>query len=204
MNIALSEDKKAQRHSANLPTSLSRQVYVHGVTYVLRGLPTDLSSDEKLGIWSSMPAGVQKIAPIANTAIMAEPMAGAKKTSLLPAQAPMLQQAVASLVVQMFLLMQFLLPYVKYCVTVLYGYERQYRISERVIASSVQSCEGMLRTGLQVTTAISKMNDGKVGQTLNELGMWWVSGVTAGIHQGVGDGLTLLAEREQSINQRQR
>jgi hypothetical protein len=204
LNIAASEDKKAYRHSANLPTSLSRQVYVHGVTYMLRGLPTDLSSDEKLGIWSAIPAEVQQIAPIANTAAKTQSVARAGETSAAPVQASRLQQAVASLVVQLFVITQFLLPYIRYYFAVLYGYERRYRVSERVIASSVQGCEGMFKTGLQLTSAISQMNDGKVGQALNEMSVWWVNGVTAGIQQGVGDGLTLLGAREEPTNRKQR
>jgi hypothetical protein len=39
------------------------------------------------------------------------------------------------------------------------------------------------------------MNDGKVGQALNDLSIWWITGVTAGIHQGVGDGLAIVGAK---------
>lgn len=199
LNIAASEDKKNRRSSTSTSISLSRQLYVHGVTYMLRGLPTDLSADERLGIWSSIPPDVQQIAPITNSAVMAAASNSQIEASGVNAKPSVLQQAVASFIVQLFVITQFLLPYIKWCFAILYKYERQHRISERVIASSMQTCEGMMKTGLQVTDAISKMNDGKVGQTINEMTVWWVSGVSAGIHQGVGDGLTLLGAKNEII-----
>jgi hypothetical protein len=162
---------------------------------MLRGLPSDLSADEKLGIWSSIPPDVQQIAPISNSAVVSMPPSCSAEVNSTPLKPSLLQQAIASLIVQMFVITQFLLPYIKYCFAMLYKYERRYQVSERVLASSVQTCEGMMKTGLQVTNAICKMNDGKVGQALNEMSIWWVSGVTAGIHQGVGDGLTLLGTK---------
>lgn len=199
LNIAASEDKKASRNSPNTPTSLSRQLYVHGVTYMLRGLPKDLSADERLGIWSSIPPEIQQVAPVTNTAVVIQQQTGPYQPAGTPPKPSALQQAIAGLIVQLFVITQFLLPYIKYCFAVLYKYERQHRISERVIASSVQTCEGMMKTGLQVTNAICRMNDGKVGQALNEMSVWWVTGVTAGIHQGVGDGLTLLGAKNDAI-----
>jgi hypothetical protein len=163
---------------------------------MLRGLPIDLSVDEKMSIWSSIPPDVQQISPITNSAVVIHPgkqrIGGATNTK----NPSLLQQVVASFIVQMFMITQFLIPYIKYCLAIVYKYERRYRISERVIASSVQTCEGMMKTGLQVTDTICRMNDGKVGQALNEMSVWWISGVTAGIHQGVGDGLAMLGAKE--------
>jgi hypothetical protein len=163
---------------------------------MLRGLPLDLSADEKLGIWSSIPPDVQQVAPITNTAIIMPPSTSGIEPSAATGRNTMLQQAIASLIVQLFVITQFLLPYIKYCFAILYKYERQHRISERVIASGVQTCDSVMRTGLQVTDAICKMNEGKVGQALNAMTVWWVSGVTAGIHQGVGEGLSMLKAKE--------
>ena len=49
-----------------------------------------------------------------------------------------------------------------------------------------------MKTGAQITNSICQMNDGKVGQSINEFAVWWVQGVTGGIHQGGGEGLVLL------------
>jgi hypothetical protein len=132
-------------------------------------------------------------------AIIAQSPLEDRTNSATPVQASVLQQTVASLIVQIFIVTQFLLPYIKYCFAVLYKYERQHHISERIIASSVQTCEAMMKTGLQITETVSKMNDGKVGQAINEMSVWWVAGVTAGIHQGVGDGLKVLSARNEVV-----
>jgi hypothetical protein len=197
LNIAAQEDEKRPSSSGASPASLSRQLYVHGVTYMLRGLPTDLSANEKLSIWSSIPPDVQQVSPIADGAlVVVHPSQRQIETGAKSEKSSALQYIVASFIVQLFVLTQFLLPYIKYCFAILYKYERRHRISERVLATTVRSCEGMMKTGLQVSNAICKMNDGKVGQTLNELSISWISGLTAGVHQGVGDGLSMLAAKE--------
>jgi hypothetical protein len=44
------------------------------------------------------------------------------------------------------------------------------------------------------------MNDGKVGQAVNEMVVWWVRGVTGGVQQGVEAGLRLEGrERTDSV-----
>lgn len=110
-----------------------------------------------------------------------------------------LHQAVAIAIVQFFILSQFLLPYIRTYFGILYRYERQHKISEKMVASGIHSCEGVMNTGVQITNHIYRMNGGKVGKAVNEAAAWWVKGVTGGIHQGVGDGLVVLGLEAASI-----
>lgn len=40
------------------------------------------------------------------------------------------------------------------------------------------------------------MNDGKVGQALNEMTIWWVQSVTGGVQQGFMEGMKVVRSAE--------
>jgi hypothetical protein len=103
-----------------------------------------------------------------------------------------LHRTLAALVVRMFIIFQILLPYIKVFFAAAYRYERQHRISERVFISSIDTIEGVMKSGVQFGNAVCQINNGKVGQAINDATVWWVKGVTGGIHQGVGEGLVIL------------
>jgi len=52
--------------------------------------------------------------------------------------------------------------------------------------------DGMMKSTVRIGNSVCQMNDGKVGQAFNDFIVWWVKGVTGGIHQGVGEGLVVL------------
>lgn len=171
-----------------------RQLYVHGITYLLRGLPGNLSPEEKMSVSSAIPDDV-----VAVRAVALPSTDLARRDRILPGpikeayQDPsILHRILAAVIVQMFLLVHILLPYVKVFMAAAYRYERQHRISERVLSSSVSTMDGVMRRGMEISNSVYRMNEGKVGQALNELMVWWIRGVTGGIHQGVGEGLVII------------
>ena len=54
-----------------------------------------------------------------------------------------------------------------------------------------------MKSSVQLGNTVCRMNNGKVGQSINEFTVWWVKGVTGGIHQGVGEGLVILGVDKQ-------
>ncbi|KAK6592308.1 hypothetical protein H4I95_11879 [Botrytis cinerea] len=54
--LALEESSAISQNTRFSNTSLARQLYVHGLTYLLRALPSDLSTEEKISLQSAMPA----------------------------------------------------------------------------------------------------------------------------------------------------
>src|ERR1700689_485701 len=82
--------------------SFARQLYIHGLTYLLRGLPADLTTEEQLSVRSSLPQGVvgslpidlksdnSKVQPNNNTSRQNEPS--------------LLHRILASVIVQLFII----------------------------------------------------------------------------------------------------
>ncbi|KAF2432895.1 hypothetical protein EJ08DRAFT_629658 [Tothia fuscella] len=191
LNIAADEDAQLssrRRNSASAAQStLSRQLYIHGLTYLLRGLPTHLTTEEKISIWSSVPSEVHELSKASDLIRTSEHQMDDSVD-----QPSILHQILAACVVRIFLTCQILLPYLKVFLRAVFSYERQHRVSERVLSSSMTTVEGMMKNGAQMGDTICRMNDGKVGQAINDAMVYWVKGVTGGIHEGVAEGLVIL------------
>lgn len=180
---------------------LSRQLYIHGITYLLRGLPADMTPEEIMSVQAAIPPNVLQVLsldPACQALIPALAWRPLVPDRGLEEEASILQQVTAALVLQFFRTLQIILPYVKLFIGHAYHYEREHRISERIFSKGVHTIDEFGRWCVQFTHTICKMNDGKVGQAINELTTWWVRGVTGGIHQGISEGVVVLgAERSQ-------
>jgi len=95
----------------------------------------------------------------------------------------------------MFILFQFLLPYLKYLLSAAYQYEREHKIAERVLSQSIETVDTLGKRSLSITGAIYGMGDGKVGQVITDMAGWFVEGVAGGIHEGVGEGMVIMGAR---------
>ncbi|KAE9974416.1 hypothetical protein Vi05172_g326 [Venturia inaequalis] len=194
LKIAAQEEsiRSARRHSSSA-LSLSRQLYVHGLTYLLRGLPTNMTPEEKISLWAAVPQDVLDLAQVNNNSKEVVRAAEKRLAEQNGEEPPsFLHRALATFIVQMFLLFQFLIPYINIFAAAAYKYERQNRISERVFASSVNTMDGVMKSTVRLGNSVCQMNDGKVGQALNDLVCWWIRGITGGVHSGVQEGLVVL------------
>lgn len=104
----------------------------------------------------------------------------------------MLHRLTAVLVFQTFILIQFLLPYIKLFLSHTYQFERKHQITKRLVNSSVTTVDELGRRSLKLSQTICQMNDGKVGQAINEMTIWWVRGVTGGVQQGIEEGWSTM------------
>jgi hypothetical protein len=172
-----------------------RQLYLHAVTYLLRALPTDLTTEEQLSVRSALPPGI--VEPLR---LETHPAYTSKSNFSGSSNPPsVLHRALASTIVQLFILFQFLLPYLKYLLRAAYQYDRTHKISERVLSGSIETVDTLGKTGLGISAAVLGMGDGKVGQMMADLASWIVEGVTGGIHEGVGEGMAIIgATRRQA------
>jgi hypothetical protein len=103
-----------------------------------------------------------------------------------------LHRFLASLIVQLFILTNFLIPYIKVFLGACYKYEREHRISERVFAGSLGGLDWSVKKGMEISDCVGAMNEGRVGQAISETVVWWIRGLTGGVHQGVGEGLLIM------------
>jgi len=194
LSLAVEESSTISEDARLGNPSFARQLYLHALTYLLRALPDDLTTEEKLSVRSALPAGV------------VEPLQlkvdGGYNPPNVPgdpdAQPSLLHRTLASTIVQIFILFQFLLPYLKYLLSTAYQYEREHKISEKVFSQGIDTVDTIGKRSLVITGAIYGMGDGKVGQMITTAASWFVEGVTGGIHEGVGEGMVIIGARRPS------
>ncbi|TEY38171.1 hypothetical protein BOTCAL_0492g00080 [Botryotinia calthae] len=194
--LAFEESSAISQNTRFSNTSLARQLYVHGLTYLLRALPSDLSTEEKISLQSAMPAEiVESIQEESNTSENSQDSNTGEPPSLL-------QKSIAAIIIQLFILFQFILPYLKHLLTSAYQYDRTHKISEKVLSKGIVTVDTIGKSGLAVTSAVYGMSDGKVGQAITDAVAWVVEGVTGGLHDGVSEGLMMLGARNSTSPKR--
>ena len=191
MSLARQESSIPSHGIDDTSPVLTRQLYLHGMTYLLRGLPSDLTPEELLSLQAAAPQSlVAAQADPASHALV--PRSGQSQVARdVPPQDPsILHRMTATLVLQTFIFIQFLLPYIKIFLAHAYQFEREHQITRRFVNGSITTVDDIGRRSLRLSQTICQMNDGKVGQAINEMTIWWVRGVTGGMQQGFEEGLS--------------
>lgn len=169
---------------------LTRQLYLHGMTYLLRGLPADLTPEELLSLQAATPPSLLHAQTDgASHALVPRSTQGQMQREVSSQDDSILHRITATMVLQTFIFIQFLLPYIKIFLAHAYQFEREHQITRRLVNGSITTVDDIGRRGLRLSQTICQMNDGKVGQAINEMTIWWVRGVTGGVQQGFEEGM---------------
>lgn len=172
---------------------------MHGITYLLRGLPADLTPEETLSLQAALPQGLVNLSANPDEhALIAVGQRIPVAQATPPREPTILHRITATVVFQTFILLQFLLPYIRLFITQAYQFERKHRITKRMVSTGVCTVDEMSRRSLRLSQTVCQMNDGKVGQAINEMTLWWIRGFTGGIQQGIEEGLSAVGRPETS------
>lgn len=176
-------------------TNLTRQLYIHGMTYLLRGLPSQLTPEEILSLQAAIPQNILTVQSDPSTHAMIPASSRAQSSQEIRAQeTTILHRITAMLVFQTFMFIQFLLPYIKLFMGHAYRFEREHKLTQRLMSTSVSTADELTRRGLRLSQTICQMNNGKVGQTINEVVVWWARGLTGGMQQGIEEAWGVAGE----------
>lgn len=179
-------------------TALIRSLFIDAIGYLLEALPANLTPEETRTIRNRLPEEIRSTLP---------PFSKCDENCTLPCQDPncssrfppsqpsLLHRTLASTIVQLFLVVHFLIPYLKIFLRNLYQYERTHHVSERVLASSIDAVDALGKGSLNIGGAVLKVGDGKLGTAIQGAATWWVEGVTGGIYEGVGEGMIIMGAR---------
>ncbi|RHZ43966.1 uncharacterized protein CDV56_102716 [Aspergillus thermomutatus] len=171
-----------------------RSLYINALGYLLDALPADLTDEESMIIHHNLPAGIK-----ATLATPAAAQPGAAVTMVdqcagtrYPTERSYLHRLLASSIVQFFLIVQFLLPYVRIWLHQMYQYERSHRITERLVTATLDAADSLGKGSVSLGSTVLRLNEGKVGTAFTNLAAWWVEGVAGGIYEGIGEGMMIL------------
>ncbi|KAG9844036.1 hypothetical protein KCU98_g7724, partial [Aureobasidium melanogenum] len=181
----------------------SRQLYIDGVSYLLRGLPGNLSSEETIRLQAAMPSEMMPPQQPVDRAMIRD-QAHANQVTQQEEDPTLLHRVVAMAVLQVFLLFSFLWPYVQTTCRSVYQYEREHHISEKLLNQSWTTANVLSKNTMAMAKTVCSWNDGQVGVALEDMIFWWVHGVTGGLRDGVRDGMEVFGVKGVDHRQRRR
>lgn len=156
--------------------------------YLLDALPTDLTAEETKMLEHRLPEPIKASLvtyPQPELAQLERP----GSTRLASPGRSYLHKLLAFIIMQLFVLVRILLPYAKFFLHRIYEYERSHRITERVVAMTLDAADGLGKRSIDVSSAACKLQEGRVGAVMGSVAGWWIEGVAGGIYEGVGEGM---------------
>ncbi|KAK0923999.1 hypothetical protein LTR91_016366 [Friedmanniomyces endolithicus] len=141
-----------------------RKLYLDSLGYLSRGLPADLSAAEVAGLRGALPDSLS--GPMGGGEVVACSAEGQVERRREGREVSMLHEGVASITLQLFLVLSFVLPYVQLLLRQAYQYDRRYRVSDKFVAQSYQLVDHLGRHAMLLATHVGAMNDGQIGVVL--------------------------------------
>lgn len=186
LSTAVSEAHSSPQSHNSL--ALSRQLYIHALTYLLQALPPDLTVPETTYIRTALPPHLSAPNPEPQQALIPAPPT--------PQQRPpsLLHRLLASIIIHLFLLLQLILPYLIHFLRRAYQYERTHHVTERVLVTGIEAADALGRRGADVVSTLLWKGDRRVGDLRVGGLSWWVDGICGGFQEGVGVGMARIGE----------
>lgn len=182
-----------------------RRQYIDGVACVLRGLPSDLTTEEELCLREALP---QSMSPpdLAHDHVMLRPGSGgdSQRTPTSAAHQSTLHRCVAAATLYTFLAISFLTPYIQLLLRQAYQFDRRHKISDRVLAQSVIAADAMGRQTIMIAQQVCSLNEGRMGEAMKGVGVYCVQGFSGGVYDGLGEGMKSIGLRNGGAAERRR
>ncbi|KAJ5970290.1 uncharacterized protein N7479_000208 [Penicillium vulpinum] len=185
-NLLRNAGYEAQQPQAD--DRLARSLYVNALVYLLDALPSDLTDEETSMLQRHIPEPIK----VGLTTYPRPGYMDGTNHKISPQPRSYLHKILASIIVQLFILLRFLLPYAKVLLRQLYEYERTHRITERIVTTTLEAADGLGKGSVNIGAAVVKFNEGRVGAAISSFAAWWMEGVAGGIYEGVGEGMMHL------------
>ena len=169
-------------HSYEDNDVLERKAYLDGLNYMLRSLPSNLSVYEIDQIQEALPhrLTIREVNHVRSGTTT--PAAGQDMPKSI------VHRLVHAFVLNVFLVVHFLLPYIMVILKSAASVERKYKVSEAVVGHSMNCFNAAGRQCARVVEVALKANEGKVGREVSSTFAWTIEEVTRGVSDGLGEG----------------
>lgn len=176
---------------------LVRRQYIDGAACVLRGLPSNLTTEEEFCLREALPQSMSSPYPEDERAVLRLRPRGndSQRTPTSAAHQSTLHRCVAAVTLYIFLAISFLTPYIQLLIRQAYHFDRRHKISDRVLAQSVIAADAVGRQTIMIAQHVCRLNEGKVGEAMKGVGVYCVQGFSGGVYDGLGEGMQALGLR---------
>ncbi|KAI1806146.1 hypothetical protein F4811DRAFT_551102 [Daldinia bambusicola] len=182
--------QSASQETADL--TFARKSYIDGVAYMLKALPDDMDDYEVSIIRRALPKSCLQI----NMNGQIEGGLGRPGWRPSDRAKTFLHSAVQGFVTGLVIFIWSLLSFFAVVIRAGAYYERQYNISQHIISSGFVFASIVGKQSGVLSEKISAMSEGKLGKAMSELAAWTIESVAGGVHDGIGQGLQLIEQRQ--------
>lgn len=167
ITLAESQSSDPQRQA------FSRQLYFDAMAYLIQGLPSDLTDQERLRLKNTLPESLRNSTP--------------PETSPPRKHNPsLLHRSLASIIIAICLLLRLALPYIRLFIAMAYSYDRAHHVRERIFAFSVTAADSFGKRSMALAST-AMANEVVLGTVT-----YWVDGIRGGLNEGFGEGLKVI------------
>lgn len=196
LNIAL---RSQPTTATNDP--LNRRLYIDGISYILRGLPSDLTPEEALVLRAAAPPDLlPPAAPASNETDLAL-QHQAKNHASQPNNEPasLLHRSISTLTFYTLLIITLALPYLQTLFATLYALDAKHHFSARFLTQTSLLLRLLAAQVLAVAAMAWGANDGALRHACRDFGVWVLRDICGGVDDGVGRAVVglRLEEREE-------
>ena len=168
---------------------LARQLYIHSLVYILRGLPDELNETEITCLKSAIPPSLYHSCLEQNPNDTSSHQGRSSKPSLL-------HRLLATSIIHLFLSFTIIVPYIKLFLHSAYKYERTHHLSERLFSASLSVIDQISKKAVGVVSMFLNSGSGRIGGIITAYCAWWIESISGGINEGVGEGLVIIGFRD--------
>ena len=158
--------------------AFSRQLYLDALAYLIQGLPSDLTDEEKHQLRATLPDSLKD----------SNPPATSQPRNRNPS---FLHRSLASTIIAICVLLRLALPYIKLFIAAIYGYDRTHHVRERIFAFSVAATDS-LGKGSVALASTAMTNEVVLGAVT-----YWVDGIRGGLNEGLDQGLKVIGNQDE-------
>ena len=160
----------------------NRRLYIDGISYVLRGLPADLTREEALTIRTAVPASVIP-APQEELTIIQQPTQQPHQPTSPPT---LLHRAVSTTTFYTLLALTLLIPHIQTLFATLCALDARHNFSARFLAQTSFLLRMLAAQAVAVLAMAGGANDGALRHACRDFGVWVLRDVCGGMDEGVG------------------
>ncbi|KAF2149516.1 hypothetical protein K461DRAFT_203071, partial [Myriangium duriaei CBS 260.36] len=182
---------------AGSSSPFARQLYVHALTYLLRALPSSLTDEEQSSLAAALPASLASTTSGYGSQCdsIDEFPEYAEDGYTPPPQRTLLYRIAAQVTVQAFVLLSVLIPWIQYLLSHAFRINKQHHLTERFFATSLNTATLVSGTLTSLFTTIWALQDGRLARLLESLASWLITSLSAGVYDGVGEGMAVIGLR---------
>jgi hypothetical protein len=171
---------------------LNRRLYIDGISYVLRGLPADLTREEALTIRTAVPASILP-APQEDSALIQQPTQQPHQPTSPPT---LLHRAVSTTTFYTLLALTLLIPHLQTLFATLCALDARHQFSTRFLAQTSFLLRMLAAQAVAVLAMAWGANDGALRHACRDFGVWVLRDFCGGMDEGVGRAVVNLRLEE--------